>query len=345
MVVQRVCAVLAIAAACFASGGAFGQEKFEFKFATFTGDFHAVQAWLNRWCESMEQQSNGRLVIKRFTGSQMGPAQNHYDFARTGQADFTWFLHGGTPGRFPLTELINLPLLIGSAEIGAKVLNDPELRTKYLDAEHKGVKLLFLMTHQPGQLHTVKKPVRTIDDMKGLRVRFASPAVRDFITALGGTAVGVPPPEMAEQLSKGTVDGAFTDYGGAGIAWKLGGIVKHTTELYGFVTSFGIAMNPDSYNKLPPDLQKLFTLVGREAEQGKIWDDLDGPGKKALIDGGMHPIKLSPEDSARMKKVAAELAESTVKQLEAKSLPARATYNLMKSLAEKHAKTSRNFLE
>jgi TRAP-type C4-dicarboxylate transport system substrate-binding protein len=95
-------------------------------------------------------RSGGRLVVKRFPSAQMGPTPGHYDFARTGQADVSWFLHGGTPGRFPLTEIINLPFMAGSAEIGTKVVNDSALRAKYLDAEHKGIKVLMLFTHQPG---------------------------------------------------------------------------------------------------------------------------------------------------------------------------------------------------
>ena len=78
--------------------------------------------------------------------------------------------------------------MAGSAEIGTKVLNDPELRAKYLDAEHKGVKVLMLLTHQPGGPHTTKKAIRTMDDFKGLRLRFASPTVRDLVQALGRDA-------------------------------------------------------------------------------------------------------------------------------------------------------------
>ena len=81
----------------------------------------------------------------------------------------SWFLHGATPGRFPLTELTHLPYVVGSAEIGTKVINDPQVRGKYLDAEHRGVKVLMLLTHQPGNIHTAKKPVRATEDMRGLR--------------------------------------------------------------------------------------------------------------------------------------------------------------------------------
>ena len=208
------------------------QDKIEMKLAYFVGDQHAMSQWLVKWSGGLEKQSGGRITVKRFPGSQMGPVQQHYDFARTGQANVVWFLHGGTPGRFPLTELVNLPYLIGSSEIGTKVLNDPELKAKYLDAEHKGVKVLLLLTHQPGNVNTTKKAIRTIEDMKGLRLRFASPTIREFVAALGATPVGVLPTEQVEQLQKGTLDGTFIDYGGAGIAFKMGGVVKYTTELY-----------------------------------------------------------------------------------------------------------------
>jgi len=324
---------------------AHAQQKHEMKLAYFVGDQHAMSQWLIKWSEQLEKGSGGRLTVKRFPSAQMGPTPAHYDFARTGQADVSWFLHGGTPGRFPLTEIINLPFMVGSSEIGTKVLNDPGLRGKYLDAEHKGIKVLMLFTHQPGGPHTTKKAIRNLDDFKGLRLRFASPTVRDLVAALGATPVGVPPTEIAEQLSKGTIDGAFMDYGGVGIAFKLGGTIKYSTELYAYVTSFGLGMNEDSWAKLPPDLRKLVTdtVTGKEAEVGKAWDDLDVPGKKAVMDGGGEAIKFSAAESARVRKIGAEVSEAKIKEYEAKGMPARAIYTSMRQLADKHAKTSKNF--
>jgi TRAP-type C4-dicarboxylate transport system substrate-binding protein len=219
------------------------------------------------------------------------------------------------------------------------------LRSKYLDAEHKGVKVLLLLTHQPGNVHTTKKPIRTVEDMKGLRIRFASPTIRDFIAALGGTPVGVLPTEQVEQLQKGTIDGVFIDYGGAGIAFKMGGVLKYSTEMYSYVSSFGVAMNPDFWNRLTPDLQGIVTksMTGVEKEVGEAWDGLDVPGKKAIMGGGGEAIRLSPEENARFRKIGADVAEARVKELESKGMPARAIYDRMKSLAEEHAKSSKNF--
>jgi TRAP-type transport system periplasmic protein len=332
-------------AAVVAAPAVRAQSKIEMKLAYFVGDQHAMSQWLIKWSDGLEKESGGRIAVKRFPGSQMGPVQQHYDFARTGQADVAWFLHGATPGRFPLTEIVQLPYLVGSAEIGTKVLNDPELRTKYLDAEHKGVKVLLLLTHQPGNVHTTKVPIRSVEDMKGLRIRFASPTIRDFVAALGGTPVGVLPTEQVEQLQKGTIDGVFIDYGGAGIAFKMGGVIRYSTEMYSYVSSFGVAMNENFWSKLPPELQGLVTksVTGVEKEVGEAWDGLDIPGKKAIIDGGGEAIRLSAAEDAKFRKIGAGVDEVKIKELDGRGLPARAVYASMKSLAEKHAKTSKSF--
>ena len=337
--------VVALAALAAAALPAQAQDKFEVKVAEFVGAQHFMTQWLVKWGEKLEKASNGRLVFKHFPGAQMAPPPAHYDLARTGQADVSWFLHGGTPGRFPLTELISLPYMAGSAEIGTKVLNDPALRKKYLDAEHKGVHVLLLLTHQPGNVHTTKKPIRSADDMKGLRIRFAAPTIRDFVAALGGTAVGVQPGEQLEMLQKGTLDGTFIDYGGAGIAFKMGGTLKYSTEMYSYVSSFGVAMNPGYYAKLPADLKKLVdqSTVGVEKEVGEGWDALDAIGKKLLVDGGAEPIKLSKAEDARFRKVGEQVVAARLKELDGKNLPASAVYKQMKALADKHSKTSKNF--
>ncbi len=335
----------ALALSLAVAAGAQAQQKYEMKIAYFVGDQHPMSQWIIKWSDALEKDSNGRIVVKRFPAAQMGPPPVYYDMARTGQAEVTWFLSGGTPGRFPITELINLPYLVGSSEIGTKVLNDPELRARYTDPEHKGVKILLMMTHQPGQIITTKKAIRSVEDMKGMRIRFSSPTIRDFVGALGATPVGVAPTEIAEQLQKGSIDGAFIDYGGAGIAFKLGGIIKYSTEMYSYVASFGIAMNPDFYNKLPADLKKLVddSVRGKEKEVGQAWDSIDGPGKKLLVEGGAEAFKLSKEEDARFRKLGAELSERHIKELEAKGLPARAAYTMMRALSEKHSRTSRNF--
>jgi TRAP-type C4-dicarboxylate transport system substrate-binding protein len=104
-------------------------------------------------------------------------------------------------------------------------------------------------------------------------------------------------------------------------------------------------MNEDFWNRLPPDLQGLVSksVTGVEKQIGQAWDGLDVPGKKALMDAGGEAIRLSAAENVRFRKIGADVADAKVKELEGKGMPARAVHTMMKSLAEKHAKDSKNF--
>jgi TRAP-type transport system periplasmic protein len=336
--------LLAGAALVAAPRVARSENVYNLKLGHFISTKHIFAEYLQNWVDELKKTSGGKLNITIFPANVMGPVQNYADYARTGVADITWFLHGATPGRFPLTEVIQLPYMVGSAEIGTKTLNDPDV-LKLLEPEYQGLKILYLLTHQPGNLHTTSKPVRTADEMKGLRIRFASVTIKSFIAALGGTPVGVPPSGIADALQKGTIDGCFVDYGGADSAFHLGGIVKYTTEMYSYVSSFGVVMNPNSYATLPPDLQKLIddTTKPRLAEIGKLWDSADAPGKKYLMSEGMTPIALSKEQDALFKKIGGEDTARVLAELDTKGLPGSKVHAAMRAAADRAAKTSFSF--
>jgi TRAP-type C4-dicarboxylate transport system substrate-binding protein len=336
--------LLAGAAVVAAPRVARSDNIYDLKLGHFISPKHIFAEYLQNWADELRKTSGGRLNITIFPANVMGPVQNYVDYARTGVADITWFLHGATPGRFPLTEIVQLPYMVGSAEIGTQTLNDPEVLT-LLEPEYQGLKILYLLTHQPGNLHTSKTPVRTVEEMKGMRIRFASVTIKSFIAALGGTPVGVPPSGIADALQKGTIDGCFVDYGGADSAFHLGGIVKYTTEMYSYVSSFGVVMNPASYAKLPPDLQKLIddTTRPRVAEVGRLWDSADAPGKKYLMTEGMTPITLSKEEDALFKKIGAEDTARVLAELDKNGLAATKVHTAMKAAADKYAKTSYSF--
>src|SRR5258708_37163481 len=116
---SRLTAFLVIS---FFSCQTLAQEKFELKVAEFVGAQHFMTQWLGKWGEKLEKASNGRLAFRHFPGAQMAPAPAHYDLARSGQADVAWFLHGGTPGRLPPTEIRHLPHPVGSAPTGTQGL-------------------------------------------------------------------------------------------------------------------------------------------------------------------------------------------------------------------------------
>ncbi len=339
-------AIVALSAGGFLAAAAAEAQQDSLKLAHFVIPQHPYAKLLQEWVDLVDKKSAGKVKITIFPNQQMGPGPRYYDLARTGQADITWFVHGFTPGRFPLTDISNVPYLFGSGEIGSKVMNEPALRA-HLDKEHQGLRALQLHTHQPGQINMAKTPIRKAEDLKGLRIRFASPVVREFIAQLGGTPVGIPSPEIVENMQKGTLDGAFIDYGGAGIAFRMGPVTKYVTEMYSYVVSFCTCMNQRSWDALDSATQKLFMdafeELGGTAEPGRRFDSIDGPGRDAMVKAGTEIIKLTPEEDAKFRKAGAEVTEKVLADLEKKNLPAREVHKLMVELAAKHEKNSKSF--
>jgi TRAP-type C4-dicarboxylate transport system substrate-binding protein len=320
-------------------------QTYELKIAHFQPPSHTTAIWIENWARKLEKDSNGALKFTILPGGQMGPPPKYYDLVRNGQIDVTLMSQGFTPGRFPLTELSNLPYLISSGEIGAKVLNDPTLLSKYLRPEHKGVKILLLMTNQPSNLYMASKPIRSVEDFKGKNIRFASTPTKELIAAAGATPVGLPPTQLVEGMQKGTIDGAITDYGAAGDAFKLGSVTKYGTEIYSVVSSFCLCMNEASFNKLPDNLKKLIeaSLQGQENKIGFEWDRLDEVGKNIMLKEGMTVVEFPKAEHEKLKTIGKKVTEARLKELDGKGLPASEVYKMMKDLADKYAASSRRF--
>jgi TRAP-type C4-dicarboxylate transport system substrate-binding protein len=284
------------------------------------------------------------MVLNYFPGAQLGPPTKYYDMALSGQVEISWFLHGNTPGVFPISELGTVPLLFGSAEIGTKVMNEPAIRAA-VAAEHKGLHILDLHTHQPANIYLGKKPIRKVSDFKGLRLRVPSGPVRNMALALGATPDGMPPTQWAEALQKGTIDGVFTDYGGAGLAFRIGPVTKYVTELYFYVGTFCACMNQKAFDGLPAKVRKALDaqFAKDPGGSGKKFDFLDSIGKKRMMGEGTRPIKFSADEMAKFRGIAEKVAVATIEKAEKRGHPAKKVYALMQSLAAKHAKTSKNF--
>ena len=158
------------------------------------------------WCEKIAAESNGRMVCELFPAMQLGgtPAQL-IDQVRDGVVDIVFTVPGYTAGRFPITEVFELPFMTNSAEAGAKSVWD--FYAKYGQKEWAGFKPLLFTVHDEGYLHTRDKQVKTMADLKGLKIRASTRTVSKMVTALGATPVQMPLPSVAESVSKGVIDG------------------------------------------------------------------------------------------------------------------------------------------
>lgn len=338
MTIRSTLALKLLAAAALLAGGhAWAHaETYELKASSYLPPNHTINREITRWAKDLEQKSDGRLVIKLFPSGQMGPVQRQFDLARTGVADISYVLHGATPGRFPLTELAQYPMLIPDGRTGSQAMMDI---ADLLEKEHRGVKVLYFMATPPIPLLMADKKITRIDQLKGARIRHPGTVYASLISALGASPVGVVPAEVADSLSKGTIAGTLMSFEGAE-SFQLGQNIKYATDINGGVVTFALVMNPDSYGKLPEDLRRLIDeSTGLEGAKrvGTTSDQADQHGLEYMRKAGIEIVSLEAEDAKKYEAVAGKLTEDRVAELEKQGLPAREALSRLKTAIAKRS--------
>ncbi|RYH12200.1 TRAP transporter substrate-binding protein [Tropicimonas sp. IMCC6043] len=293
---------------------------------------------LKPWAEKIEAESGGRIEIQEFPAMQLGGKPPElYDQVVDGVADIIWTLPGYTPGRFPRTEVFELPFTMTNAEATSRAFWQLGEETM-LDEDFKDVKVLALWMHGPGLIHS-KEPIRTVEDLNGVKLRAPSRITNQLFANLGATPVGMPIPAVPEALSKGVIDATV-------IPWEVTGPLKvnelvenHTTfgddALY--TATFVIAMNKDRYESLPDDLKAVIDAnSGLEfsAMAGKLIQEADAPPRDAAIAAGANIIELSPEEVAEWKAAAAPTTDAWIAEMDEKGLDGTGLHNRAIELIE-----------
>jgi TRAP-type C4-dicarboxylate transport system substrate-binding protein len=219
------------------------------------------------------------------------------DQAVDGVVDIIWTLPGYTPGRFPRTEVFELPFMVADAEAGSAAFWDLA-QAEMVDTDFADLHLLGTWMHGPGVIHS-NKAIHSPSDIAGLKLRGPSRVTTKALEALGATAVGMPVPAVPEALSKGTIDGALLPWE-VSASLKVGELVHNHTEFAGpsiYTATFILAMNKDAYAALPDDLKAAIDSVsGRDfsAHAGKVQQAEDIPSR-AFAAGLGNAIVTIPE--------------------------------------------------
>ncbi len=290
------------------------------KYSNFFPAPHANSVIADQWCKEVEKRTNGKVKITYYPGGTLTPANQTYDSVVKGIADVGLSCQSYTRGKFPLTEVIDLPLGAKSGYVATKMVN--AWYKKFNPKEYDETQVMYLHAHGPGILHT-KKPVNKLEDMKGLKIRSTGLSAK-VVQALGGSPVGMPMSEAYDALSKGVADGILSP-NEALKGWKLGEVTAFTTEDYGsaYSTAFFVVMNKTKWNALPQDVKTTIEKINEEwiEKQGKVWDDIDIEGKDSAIKLGMKFIALSKEEDARWAKAVRPILDEYVQSMKAKNLP------------------------
>ncbi len=274
----------------------------------------------------IEEATEGRVSAEIKYGLAAPPAQ--YDLILDGAADIAWIFHGYTPGRFVATKMIEIPGYEGNAEAASVAYWRAHEQYLATADEHKGVKLIGLMTHGPGVLHSDTK-VESLDQISGMKLRLGGGVSGDVGTALGATGIRVPAPKVYETLASNAADGVMMPMEGKA-SFKLFEVAKHTYRVPGgfYRGSFALIMNSDTFDSLSEaDQAALNDVFGEAASRlaGQMWDSIDKVGRQALEDNADNSLtEASAEDAAMWNELTGPIIESVFAEVSALGIDAAA---------------------
>jgi TRAP-type transport system periplasmic protein len=336
-----------IGVAALALSGAARAEEITLKLHHFLppmSPFHSK--FMAAWAERVTKQSNGRLKVQVYPSMQLGgtPPQI-YDQIKDGVVDIGWTVAGYSAGRFPAFEVFELPFMVNSASGGSRALWEYVHVNKLDKTEFKDVKLLATHQHDEPHFHMVDKPIKTLADLKGMKVRAPTRITNKLLTALGATPVGMPVTQVSDALSKGVINGTL-------LPWevvpsiKVHELVKFHSEIdpksqWLYATVFVFAMNPAKYASLPPDLQKIIDAnsgVELSASVGKMADEEAIPGRKQAKDHGNTFNTISMDELKNWQAAAQTVTDDWIKDLDKRGLDGKALVNSARELIAKYDK-------
>lgn len=313
---NRKTAWLALAA-CIAV--AFGPmpawaQKQTLKMAYWAGPSHHMVKTLEAWGKTIEAASGGNLTLEVDKASLAKP-EGQYDVVKEGVRDMAWVVPSYTPGRFELFRVADIPFICTNATVCSTALWKWYEKHKLADKEFTDTKILMAFTTGPFALHTTK-PVKTLEEIRGLKVRVAGAAVA-IAKALDMAVVAMPATEAYQTLQRGTVDGTVFPWE-AMDSFRLHEVVKAHLEFPGglLTASFFINVNPNTLQKLTPANRDALAKAANSAGSaflGKAWDAADAPGRENAKKRGNLIQTIAPEEFARWKPLLRQVREEWLK--------------------------------
>jgi TRAP-type C4-dicarboxylate transport system substrate-binding protein len=322
------------------------QASVTLKFHTFMSPTSNV--WLNMhkaWMDKVEKESGGRIRFEAYPAMQLGgsPVQL-FDQAKDGVVDIVWTLPGNTPGRFPRSEVFELPFMMSDAEATSRAFWE-YIQTKAPD-EYRDVHLIALQVHGPGMFHVKTRLITQPEDLRGLKMRGPTRQITKMLGYLGATPVGMPLPQIPEALSKGVIDGCV-------IPWevvpsvKVHELVSNHSEFDPkggalYTTTFVMAMNKARYESLPPELKKVIDAnsgIETSAFLGRVQQGGDAPARQLAVQRGNRIHTIGMAEAQAFRRQARQVEVEWVEEMQRRGFDGRDLLETARRLIAKHTRS------
>ena len=291
-------------------------------FSSWVPPTHHLTIWQANWAADVEKATGGRVKFQQLPKHPSAPPGT-FDAVREGLVDLSYVTASYTPARHILPLMPELPGGGDTALVNSVAYSRIYWKHFHKVGEYKGVKQLGVFTHGPGQMFT-KKPINSIADVQGLKIRTGGGVAEQVAKALGASAFVKPAPESYELLKSGVADGVFFPMESI-ISFKLDTVLEQATLFPGgmYSSSFGFFMNEDKWNKLPKQDQEAIEKISGEwiaRHAGKSWDDADQKGLDVLKKSGVKIVHANSEMVAEVRKRSAPIIDEWVQKASAKGV-------------------------
>ncbi|HHX77012.1 MAG TPA: TRAP transporter substrate-binding protein DctP [Firmicutes bacterium] len=291
------------------------------------------------YAETLKERSEGRLDVTVFDIGAVVSQGEEMDGVVSGLLEIGIGTPNYAPGEFPLSELACLPMLFPSSSVASLALcriyeEFPEFQAEYPD----GAEMLSFFTGATYQLHTVNKPVRTLEDVKGLDLIAINKETADIISQLGANPITIGTGDWYISLERGMAEGIVCPFAPIR-AMQVSEIARYHTVLDMGLSPFYVAMNKNFYDNLPEELRQII-----DEESGTKFAEACGYGldhgseidiEWMLEQGGEREfILLTPEEKADWAQQLRPIWEANIKEREEDGLPAQKIVDAMERFAE-----------
>ena len=284
--------------------------------------------------EELKKRSNGRITYTLYAGAALGSGPEHYDIVAKGLSDMGYFTASWTPGRFPLSDVLSMAAWVDGKDVGTDIGN--AMYEKALKQEFPGVKMIELNGCIQAFMWT-RKPVKSLEDCKGLRIRSPGGHQTNYIKALGAEPVFMPLGDVYLSMETGTIDGIVT-CPPLVLAFKLSEVAKYgTVATFGCVTE-GVIMNEKSWQNTPDDLKPIIMDVCSNPFRttGGLNKDVYKTMMKEIEGKGVQLYKMPKDQEERWFKLFQGETKKWVEAMEAKGLPAKQVVTTYNEAAHQH---------
>jgi TRAP-type transport system periplasmic protein len=308
----------------------------ELTYANFppASTFPCIQ--MERWAKELEKRTNGKVKIKTFPGGSLLQAKNIFDGVIAGTADIGNFAMSYQPGRFPVSEAMDLPFGFSSAKAGSLALYD--LITSKNPKEFADVKVLTVFTAPPADIMSIK-PIKKLSDLKGLELRVSGTGA-DILKLLGGIPVAMPQSDTPEALQKGIVKGSVSSLEVLK-DMNYAAYCPYSINANLYLVSFAVVMNKKKYDALPADVKKAIDSLAREQAEwtgsyvdNHVSESIDWSKKTAKHEN----ISFTPAELAEIAKLVNPVIDDYVKRVGQKGIDGKAIIAEVMKLKAKHDK-------